>query len=89
MSPQVVLELLMEAFRTGLYLSLPVLATTLVVGVAISIFQSVTSIQEQTMVFVPKILAAMLALLVCFSWMMSTVIDYTRDLFLSIPTIVK
>lgn len=89
MSPQVVLELLMEAFRTGLYLALPVLATTLVIGVAISIFQSVTSIQEQTMVFVPKILAAMLALLVCFSWMMSTVIDYTRDLFLSIPGIVK
>jgi flagellar biosynthetic protein FliQ len=89
MTTQAVLDMLMEAFRIGLYLSLPVLLTTLVIGVAISVFQSVTSIQEQTMVFVPKILAAFLALLICFSWMMNTALEYTRELFAHIPDIVK
>ena len=89
MTPQTVLDLLQEAFKIGLFLSLPIMLATLLVGVAVSIVQSITSIQEQTMVFVPKILAVLIAMLICFSWMMNTVLSYTRELFDSIPNFVK
>jgi flagellar biosynthetic protein FliQ len=89
MDPQIVLDLLQEAFKIGLFLSLPIMLATLGVGVAISVIQSITSIQEQTMVFVPKILAVLISMLICFSWMMNTVLDYTRELFLSIPGLLR
>lgn len=89
MSPQMVLDLLQEAFKISLELALPVMLSTLVVGVAISIVQSITSIQEQTMVFVPKMIAVFLALLVCFSWMMSTILNFTADLFNGLPGMIK
>ncbi len=89
MTPDQVVELITTAFRTGLILSLPIMMATLIVGILISIVQSITSIQEQTMVFVPKILAVFAALLVSFSWMMNTVISYTQELFALIPEIVR
>lgn len=89
MTPEMVLDLLQEAFKISLMLSLPVMLATLVVGVAISIVQSITSIQEQTMVFVPKMIAVFLALLICFSWMLNTIIGFTTDLFNSIPGMLK
>lgn len=89
MSPQLVLDLLREAFQMGLMLALPVMLSTLVVGVIISVFQSITSIQEQTMIFVPKIIAVFVAVLICFSWMMNTVIDFTQTLFYKIPELIR
>ena len=89
MTPEFVIDLMNQAFRIALVLALPVMLSTLVVGVAISVFQSITSIQEQTMVFVPKMIAVFVAMLVCFSWMLNTVINFTSDLFLQIPDIVK
>jgi len=89
MSQDMVLDLLQEAFRIALELSLPIMLATLLVGVAISIVQSITSIQEQTMVFVPKMLAVFIALLVCFSWMLNTILNFTTLLFNRIPDIVK
>lgn len=89
MTPQAVLDLLQEAFKISLMLALPVMLATLVVGVAVSIVQSITSIQEQTMVFVPKIVAVFIALLVCFSWMLNTILGFTHDLFASIPSLLK
>ena len=89
MSQDMVLDLLQEAFRIALELSLPIMLATLLVGVAISIVQSITSIQEQTMVFVPKMLAVFIALLVCFSWMLNTILSFTSQLFNRIPDIVK
>ena len=89
MTPDIVLDMMLDAFKTALLLALPVMLATLIVGVVISVFQSVTSIQEQTMVFVPKIVAVVVALLVLFSWMMNTVIHYTQTLFISIPDLLK
>ena len=89
MSPQLILDLLQEAFKISLMLALPVMVSTLVVGVAISVVQSITSIQEQTMVFVPKMIAVFVSLLVCFSWMMSTILNFTADLFNAIPGMIK
>jgi flagellar biosynthetic protein FliQ len=85
MDPQVFLDIMQDAFRVALFLALPSLLTALLIGVTVSIFQSVTSIQEQTLVFVPKMLGVMLALIVSFSWMLSTIIHYTQRLFEMIP----
>ncbi len=89
MDTQAVIDIMQESFRVSLYLAMPSLLAALVVGVAVSIFQSVTSIQEQTLVFVPKMLAVMLALIVTFSWMMSMVIHFTVRLFQNIPDFIK
>lgn len=89
MTPELTLDLIRDAFQVALMLSLPVMLATLIVGVAVSIFQSITSIQEQTMTFVPKILAVVLTVIVAFPWMMNKVLDYTTELFESIPGIVK
>ncbi len=72
-----------------LILSAPVLLVAMVVGLIISIFQATTSIQEQTLTFVPKIAAIMLVLALLGGWMFSSLADYTRQLFGMIPDMVK
>lgn len=64
-----------------LMLAAPVLLTALVVGLVISVIQATTSIQEQTLTFVPKIAAIMLVLAMLAGWMFSELGDYTRRLF--------
>ena len=73
--------------EVGLKVSLPVLLVGLVVGLVISVFQAVTQIQEQTLSFVPKLIAVSVAFLVALPWMLEMMIRYTTDLFRSIPTI--
>jgi flagellar biosynthesis protein FliQ len=89
METQVVIDLMQESFQMALFLAMPSLMAALIVGVIISIFQSVTSIQEQTLVFVPKMLAVMIALIVTFSWMLSKVIHFTEALFQNIPNYIN
>lgn len=89
MNEQEVLDLLEKAFEVGLLISLPVMISTLVVGVIVSVIQSITSIQEQTMVFVPKIVTVFFALLVFFSWMMTKILTFTSELFTDIPSLVR
>jgi flagellar biosynthetic protein FliQ len=72
-----------------LILSAPVLLVALVVGLVISIFQATTSIQEQTLTFVPKIAAIMLVLALLGSWMFGSLAQYTRDLFNMIPQMAR
>ena len=88
MDPQIVIDIMQDAFKTALYLALPSMLSALLVGVAVSVFQAVTSIQEQTLVFVPKILAVMLALILAMAWMQSMALRFTRELFASIPALV-
>ena len=61
--------------------SAPILLVSLIVGLIISIFQTVTSIQEQTLTFVPKILCVFIALMLCGSWMMDNLSDFMIDLW--------
>ena len=67
-------------------LAAPMLITALVVGFAISVFQSITQIQEVTLSFVPKAVAVSVALIVCGHWMISESVDFTESLFKLIPT---
>jgi flagellar biosynthetic protein FliQ len=76
-------------FRNAIFqillLSAPVLIISMVVGLIISIFQATTSIQEQTLSFVPKLAAIMIALIFIGPWMMGELADYTVQLFQQIP----
>lgn len=70
-----------DALYTICITSAPVLLVSLVVGLIISIFQTVTSIQEQTLTFVPKVLAIFVALLICGHWMMNNMTDFMTRLW--------
>lgn len=72
-----------------LLLSAPLLLTALLVGLIVSILQATTSIQEQTLTFVPKILAIMLVLALLGGWMFSSLGDYTVQLFKMIPQMTR
>ena len=67
------------------YLSAPLLIAALVMGLLVSIVQAATQIQEQTLSFIPKLLAIAVALAVFGPWMLQTLISYTVDLYLAIP----
>ncbi|MBF0132259.1 MAG: flagellar biosynthesis protein FliQ [Magnetococcales bacterium] len=88
MPTETVLELVIDALKTALMISAPMLLTALVVGIIISLFQSVTQIQEMTLTFIPKILATFLALSLTLPWMLETMMDYFKRLFDAIPGIV-
>ena len=89
MSPQLLLDIMQESFKVGLMLSLPIMLSALIVGVIVSVIQAITSVQEQTMVFVPKIVAVVVASIVFFSWMMGKVMAFTTDLIGGIPELLQ
>ncbi|MEY4119310.1 MAG: flagellar biosynthesis pathway component FliQ [Planctomycetota bacterium] len=76
-----VVDILREAFLLMLILSAPVLAVGLVVGLVVSILQAVTQIQEQTLVFVPKILAMVAATVLLLSWMSVKLMEFSTEMF--------
>lgn len=89
MTEQAVIDIMQKSFQLALFLALPTLLSALIVGVIVSVFQAVTSIQEQTLIFVPKMLAVMLALMLFFSTMLSMAIQFTEHLFEMIPQFTK
>jgi flagellar biosynthetic protein FliQ len=89
MTPELVVQLARRSFETILLLSAPLLIFSLVVGLLISIFQTVTSINEATLTFVPKIVAVMVAIIIFFPWMMTYMTDFTREIFSMIATMRK
>ncbi len=78
-----------NAVAMTLLLSGPLLIVGMVVGLIVAIFMATTQIQEMTLTFVPKITAVMLAMLFFSSWMLIRMTDYTRNLILSIPDLIK
>ena len=88
MGPDVVLQLCTQALELALRVGLPLMVVGLVVGLAVSIFQAVTQIQEQTLSFIPKILALAGVLIVLGPWMLNQLLSYTTDLWGSIPQLI-
>jgi flagellar biosynthetic protein FliQ len=88
MGPDTVLELCTQALELSLRVGLPLLVVGLVVGLAVSIFQAVTQIQEQTLSFIPKIIALAGVLIVLGPWMLNQLLSYTTDLWGSIPQLI-
>ena len=88
MTPEVVMDIGRQAIEMTLILSGPLLLSALVVGLIISIFQAATQINEQTLSFIPKLLATFLVLILAGPWMLQMMVDYIRRLFESIPQII-
>jgi flagellar biosynthetic protein FliQ len=76
--------LLREALMTTLVVSAPILGIAMIVGLIIAIFQTTTSIQEQTLTFVPKMIAIFATIILLSSWMIRTLTNYTKNVFLMI-----
>jgi flagellar biosynthetic protein FliQ len=81
MTPELVIQLARRSFEATLLLSAPLLIFSLAVGLLISIFQAVTSINEATLAFAPKIVAVMVAMVIFFPWMMTYICDFTREIY--------
>jgi flagellar biosynthetic protein FliQ len=84
-----VLDLSVEVVWTIVKVSAPLLLISLVIGLIVSVIQTITSIQEQTLTFVPKFLAIMLVLVLCGGWILNEVSDLFVDLMEQIPTLIK
>jgi flagellar biosynthetic protein FliQ len=87
MTDNEVVTLGMQAFQISLKLGAPILLTALILGFGISLFQSVTQIQEATLSFVPKAAGVGVALLFSGNWMLHEMITYTRNLYEQIPSL--
>lgn len=85
MTTDMVVALSRQAIELALFLAMPMLGVSLVVGVFVSVIQAATQIQEMTLTFVPKILCMFVALLLAFPWMMDKMINFTRELYMNIP----
>ncbi|HOA07596.1 MAG TPA: flagellar biosynthesis protein FliQ [Spirochaetota bacterium] len=84
MTDVLMIQMLREALMITLVVSAPLLGIGMIVGLIISIFQTTTSIQEQTLTFVPKIVAIFVAIIFFAGWMISMLTDYTRKIFMMI-----
>lgn len=84
MDVDVVVLIFQQAAFMILLLSAPMLVIGLGVGLLVSVFQATTQIQEATLSFVPKIVAVLLSLVIFGPWMISTIVGFTRNLFLNI-----
>ena len=85
MPQDVFLEQLRQMLWVSTITSMPILGVALVVGLVIGLVQAITSIQEQTLSFVPKVLAIGVTLVILGHWMLGTLIKYTVDLFSNLP----
>lgn len=85
MDQGVLIQIGNDAMLRVVYLSAPLLIAALAMGLLVSIIQAATQIQEQTLSFIPKLLAIAVALAVFGPWMLQTLISYTVDLYLTIP----
>ena len=84
-----VLRILQESITLLIEVSAPVLLVGLAVGLLVSVFQAMTQINEQTLTFVPKILAILAALVLFGNWMLTRLVQFTTQLFENICTIIK
>ncbi len=89
MTPEFITMIGKETIWVVLMVAAPILASGMVIGLAISLFQAVTQIQEMTLTFVPKIVVVMIALLIFAPWMMELLINYTTEMITSIPDFVR
>ena len=89
MNELVKMTIVKKALITGVTVGGPILIISLVVGLIISIFQATTQIQEQTLTFVPKLIAIILVLVLGGPWMLNKLVMLTNELFQSISTIVN
>ncbi|MCL2164292.1 MAG: flagellar biosynthesis protein FliQ [Oscillospiraceae bacterium] len=89
MEQGIIMDVARDAMMTVLYLSLPMLGISLIVGLTVSIFQATTSIQDPTLTFVPKLIAILASIAVFGAWMGRTMVTYTVNLYDSVLRIIR
>ena len=85
MGSDLALQLLSEVLWNALLISAPLMAVTLLVGLLVSVVQVVTQIQEASLTFIPKLVAAVVALVVCGPWMLKRLVGFSTSLIANIP----
>lgn len=89
MSHALVVDLARNMILTAAMIAAPMLAVALIVGLVVSLIQAVTQIQEQTLSFLPKLIAVAVTFLVALPWILQILVKYTTELFRSIPSMVS
>jgi flagellar biosynthetic protein FliQ len=85
MTPEMVTDISRQALWVTTLVAFPVLAVGLVVGLIVAILQAITQIQEMSIAFIPKLLVMVIVIAILMPWMLTTLTDYTRMLYQSIP----
>lgn len=88
MNPEFAIELIKMALLQALMLVSPMVGAAMLVGLGVSVFQAVTSIHEQTLSFVPKLLAIVGVSIVCLPWLMRSILEFTKAIFEKIPQMI-
>jgi flagellar biosynthetic protein FliQ len=88
MTPDSIVNIGQQALLVLLMVSAPMLLAALAVGLLVSIFQAATQINEMTLSFIPKLVTVFLTMVVAGPWIMSTLIDYIRRLYMQIPSLI-
>ncbi|MFO0948585.1 MAG: flagellar biosynthesis protein FliQ [Planctomycetota bacterium] len=86
MDVKIATELGRQALYITLLISMPAMVSGMVIGLVISLIQSITSVQEQTLAFVPKIVFTLIVLVIALPWIIEHMLEYTDDLYRGIPT---
>lgn len=89
MNELIIIQIAREALKTAIYVAGPALIVSMVVGLTISVFQVVTSLQDQTVAFVPKVIAVMLVVVISFPWMVRVLVSFTTRMFTDFNFVVK
>lgn len=89
MNQDIVITLIQKMFVLTLEVSVPILLSGMVIGLAISVFQTVTQIQESTLTFVPKILGGIVILIILMPWMVNLFITYVNEFMDTIPQLIS
>lgn len=89
MSVELLNQIARQTFETILLVGAPVLLVSMVIGLMISVFQTITSLQEMTITFVPKIIAVFVTLLIALPWMVKVLVGFTKSIFENIPFYVR
>ncbi len=89
MTLEMAVDIMRNLLQTGLILAIPILGTATVVGLTISFIQSITSLQEQTLTFVPKLICVSLAIMISANFLLKTLVDFCISMFNLIPTMAQ
>lgn len=88
MTEDTIIDLSQQALYVVVMLAAPMLISALLIGLTVGMFQAATQINEMTLSFIPKLFILVVALMVAGPWMLNVLINYTRDLYLSIPGLI-
>lgn len=89
MPEALVVGIVRQAFEVAILVSLPMLAAGLIAGVLVSIFQTVTSIQDNVLSFIPRAAAIFVAFALTFPWMLRAISGFSRELFTRLPELIR